>query len=228
MEEKKLSRNKTVRLKTAKGRKISSTNWLQRQLNDPYVTNARNAGYRSRAAYKLLEINDKFKFLHKGQTIIDLGAAPGGWSQVAIDKIGFGEKNNGKIIAIDLVAIEPITGVTFIQKDFFDDDAAELIISNAGGKADVVLSDMASPSCGHPSTDHIRIMALCEAALEFAKEILAIDGVFVAKILKGGTENQLLQDMKKHFKTVKHFKPPASRADSAESYVVAMGFRNEA
>jgi 23S rRNA (uridine2552-2'-O)-methyltransferase len=215
------SRQLHVRVKTARGRKKSSTRWLQRQLNDPYVQMAREDGYRSRAAYKLIELNNKFDFLKNGKIIIDLGAAPGGWTQVAVEKV-----KNGKIIGIDLQEIEPITGATLIQQDFMEDAAVAILEEAMGGKkADVILSDMAAPSCGHAATDHARIIALCETAFYFAKENLAPEGVFVAKILRGGTEKELLEEMKKCFKVVKHFKPESSRKDSAEMYVVAVGFR---
>ncbi|MCE3232871.1 MAG: rRNA methyltransferase [Rickettsiaceae bacterium] len=217
------SRQLHVKVKTAKGRKKSSTRWLQRQLNDPYVAMAKADGYRSRAAYKLIDLNNKFDFLKPGKSVIDLGAAPGGWTQVAVEKA-----KGGKVIGIDLQEVEPIAGATLIMHDFMADDAPE-ILSNAleGKKADIVLSDMAAASCGHAATDHIRIIGLCEAAFDFAKENLADDGVFAAKILRGGTEKELLEDMKKCFKVVKHFKPDSSRKDSAEMYVVAIGFRGE-
>lgn len=209
-----------VKVKSARGRKKSSTKWLQRQLNDPYVQLAQKEGYRSRAAYKLIEIDDKFDFLKDNQNIIDLGAAPGGWIQVLTRRC-----KNSKIIGIDLQEIEPISDSILIQHDFTENDAPEMIIENLNGqKCDVVLSDMAAPACGHPQTDHIRIMMLCELAFDFAKEILKDGGVFVAKVLRGGTEKELLDDIKKHFKTVKHFKPGSSRKDSAETYLVAMGF----
>lgn len=210
-----------VKVRTAKGRKASSTKWLQRQLNDPYVQLAQKEGYRSRAAFKLIDIDDKFDFLREGQTVIDLGAAPGGWTQVACKRC-----KGGKVIGIDLQEIEPIDDAILLHHDFTADDAPELLASYLdNGKADVVLSDMAAPSCGHPQTDHIRIMGLCEMALDFAVNYLAQGGVFAAKVLQGGTEKELLDTMKRSFKTVKHFKPDASRKDSAESYVVALGFR---
>jgi 23S rRNA (uridine2552-2'-O)-methyltransferase len=224
MSNKNPNKNLTIRVKTAKGRRISSTTWLQRQLNDPYVIKSKIEGYRSRAAYKLLEINDKFNFLRKGQIVIDLGAAPGGWTQVAVQKVK-PEASSGKVIGIDLVNMEEIEGAILLQQDFLDDMSENIIKSYINNKADVVLSDMAAASCGHPPTDHLRIIALCEAAYYFAKEILAPGGSFVAKILKGGTEHELLKNLKHDFISVKHFKPPASRADSAESYVVAIGFR---
>ena len=215
------SRDLTVRVKTARGRKNSSTKWLQRQLNDPYVQQAKRDGYRSRAAYKLVELNEKFDFLKQGQRILDLGAAPGGWSQVAREIIG----EDGTIVGIDLLEIEPLAGATFIQKDFHDDDAPEILKEALGGPAHIVMSDMAANTTGHSPTDHLRIMALCELAYDFAREVLAPGGVFICKVLKGGTENDLLALMKKDFDVVKHAKPNASRKDSAESYVVASGFR---
>jgi len=215
------SRQLHVKVKTARGRKKSSTSWLQRQLNDPYVAQAKKDGYRSRAAYKLIEIDDKFGILKTGKNFVDLGAAPGGWAQVAVQRI-----KDGNIVGIDLQEIEPIEGATLIQHDFTADDAPEIVAKALGGqKADIVVSDMAAPSCGHTQTDHIRIIALCEMAFDFAKEYLAEGGSFAAKILRGGTEKELLEDMKKSFKVVKHFKPNSSRKDSAEMYVVGMGFR---
>ncbi len=219
------TRNLKARVKTARGRSISSVSWLARQLNDPYVQQAKEQGYRSRAAYKLLEIDAKFKFLLKGKIVIDLGAAPGGWTQVAVAKVK-PATTAGKVISIDLMDMGEIKGAIFLKKDFLTQDAEDSIIEHLGGrKADIVLSDMAAASCGHAKTDHLRIIALCEAAYQFALQVLAEDGVFVAKILKGGTEHQLLAALKKDFKIVKHFKPPASRPESAESYVIAMGFR---
>ena len=210
-----------TRVKTAKGRKISSILWLQRQLNDPYVEKAKKDGYRSRAAYKLIELDEKFHFLKPGKKIVDLGAAPGGWAQVAAKKVGA----RGKVVALDLKEVEPIPGVILLVKDFMEDDAPALIKQQFEGKVDIVLSDMAPNATGHAGTDHIRIMGLCEAAFEFALEVLAPGGVFVAKVWQGGTEGELLKRMKAHFSTVKHAKPKASRADSAENFVVATGFR---
>jgi len=210
-----------TRVKTAKGRRPSSTRWLQRQLNDPYVQEAKRQGYRSRAAFKLIELDDKFKFLKKGAKVIDLGAAPGGWTQVAMERIG----DNGHVIGIDLQEMEAIPGAELIQGDFLDDDAPDRLKALLGGQADIVLSDMAAASTGHPQTDHLRIMALLEVAADFAADVLAPGGTFVGKVLQGGTENELLAALKRDFKTVKHAKPPASRSDSAEIYVVATGFR---
>lgn len=219
------------KVKTAKGRKGSSTKWLQRQLNDPYVAEARARGYRSRAAFKLLELDDLFDVLKPGQRIIDLGAAPGGWTQVIIEKVKpaldeqEAKNNKGRVIALDISEMDPIPGATILHQDFHEPEAPGILKDAMDGPADVVLSDMAEPTTGHTPTDHMRIMALCELALEFAEEVLAPDGVFIAKVLQGGTEHQLLAHMKRSFRTVKHAKPPASRSDSAEMYVVAMGFR---
>lgn len=215
------SRDLTVRVKTAQGRKKSSTRWLQRQLNDPYVTQAKRDGYRSRAAYKLVDLNEKFHLLRPGMRVLDLGAAPGGWSQVALNIVG----PQGKIVGIDLLPIDPIPGVIFFEKDFHDDDAPQILTEALGGMAQLVMSDMAANTIGHTATDHLRIMALCELAYDFALTILEPKGSFVCKVLKGGAENELLKDMKQQFEVVKHAKPKASRADSAESYVVATGFR---
>ncbi len=212
-----------VRVKTAKGRKSSSTKWLQRQLNDEYVIMAQKEGYKSRAAYKLLEINEKYSLINPGDKIIDLGSTPGGWSQVAAKIVH--EKKGGKILAIDLNEMDEIDGVEFYQKNFMDDDADDYLINKLDGKCDLVMSDMAASSCGHQKTDHLRIMNLCEAAFYFAKKVLKEDGSFLAKILRGGAENELLADLKRTFKTVKHFKPPASRKDSSEMYVIALGFK---
>lgn len=218
-------RNVNVVMKTAKGRKLSSTLWLQRQLNDPYVQRAQAEGYRSRAAYKLKELNETFKFLKPGVKVVDLGAAPGGWSQIA-SELTKADDANPTIISIDLLPIDPIPGVTIIQQDFTHEEAPKRIKELLGGKAEVVLSDIAPNTTGHTRTDHIRIMALCEEAYEFACEILAPGGCFIAKVLQGGTERELLNSMKQRFTRVKHAKPKASRAGSAEMYVVAMGFRS--
>jgi 23S rRNA (uridine2552-2'-O)-methyltransferase len=215
-----------IRIKSKNKRSHSSHQWLSRQLNDPYVRKAHAEGYRSRAAFKLVEIDDKHKFLKRGARVVDLGAAPGGWSQVAAERIGV-EKGHGKIVAIDLLEIEPINGVEFAQMDFNDEDAPERLKAMLGGQADVVLSDMAANTIGHRQTDHIKIVALVEMAADFAREVLAPGGSFVAKVLQGGTEGELLAMLKRDFKTVKHIKPPASRKDSAELYVLATGFRGE-
>ena len=214
------------RVKTAKGRKTSSKMWLERQLNDPYVAEAKARGYRSRAAFKLLELDSMFGLLKKGGRVVDLGAAPGGWTQVAVDAVGAGKgPKGGQVVAIDIQGMDPVQGATVILQDFMDPDAPDRIKDALTGPADLVLSDMAAPATGHRQTDHLRIMGLCEAAFDFACEVLAPGGGFVAKVLKGGTENELLAQMKRRFAMVKHAKPPASRADSAESYVVATGFR---
>lgn len=219
-------RNKLVKLKTAKRRKTSSNDWLRRQLNDPYVAKSKIDGYRSRAAYKLLEINHRFKILSAGMRVVDLGSAPGGWSQVAAKIVKSDElATKGKIIAIDLLPIEPINGVTFFQKDFLADDTAELIHTALGGLADVVISDMAANTIGHAATDHLRIMDLCEQAFDFALTILKPNGHFVAKIFRGGTENHLLNKVKLNFSTVKHFKPSSSRKESSEFYLIALNKR---
>ena len=210
-----------VRVKTAKGRKLSSKLWLERQLNDPYVAKAKRLGYRSRAAFKLAEIDDKYKFLKPGGRVVDLGAAPGGWVQVALERVGA----KGRVVGIDLQEIEPIAGAELLVGDFLDEDAPDRLRTLLDGPADVVLSDMAAPSTGHAATDHLRIMALAEAALDFALEVLAPGGTFVAKVLQGGSERGLLETMRRNFTKVAHVKPPASRKDSAELYVVATGFR---
>jgi len=218
-------RDLKVRVKTSKGRKIGSTLWLQRQLNDPYVARAKAEGYRSRAAYKLIGINERQKLLHRGQRVVDLGAAPGGWSQVAAREVG-STVENPLVVGIDYLDMDPIEGVILLKKDFNDADAPEQLIAALGGhKADLVLSDMASPTTGHRATDHLRIMALVEIAAEFAIQILAPGGAFVAKVFQGGTEHELLATLKRHFATTLHAKPPASRADSAETYLVAKGFK---
>ena len=214
------------RVKTAKGRKTSSKMWLERQLNDPYVAEAKARGYRSRAAFKLLELDSMFGLLKKGARVVDLGAAPGGWTQVAVDAVGAGKgPKGGQVVAIDIQGMDPVQSATVILQDFMDPDAPDRIKDALTGPADLVLSDMAAPATGHRQTDHLRIMGLCEAAFDFACEVLAPGGGFVAKVLKGGTKNELLAQMKRRFAMVKHAKPPASRADSAESYVVATGFR---
>jgi 23S rRNA (uridine2552-2'-O)-methyltransferase len=213
-----------VRVKSKNKRSHSSHQWLSRQLNDPYVRKAHAEGYRSRAAFKLIEIDDKHKILKRGARVVDLGAAPGGWSQVAAERTG-SAKGQGKVVAIDLLDIEPIPGVEFAQMDFNDEDAPERLKAMLGGQADVVLSDMAANTIGHRQTDHLKIVALVEMAADFAREVLAPGGSFVAKVLQGGTEGELLASLKRNFKTVKHVKPPASRKDSAELYVIATGFR---
>ena len=220
------SRDLKVRVKTGKGRKLSSTLWLERQLNDPYVARAKREGMRSRAAYKLIEIDDKARFLKKGARVVDLGAAPGGWAQVAAKRVH--APALGKVIGIDLLDIDPLPGVEFRVFDFLDPGAPDLLKKMLGGPADVVLSDMAANATGHRKTDHIKIVALVEAATEFAREVLAPGGTFLAKVIQGGTEGTLLTLLKKDFAVVKHVKPLASRADSAELYLLATGFRGGA
>jgi 23S rRNA (uridine2552-2'-O)-methyltransferase len=220
-------RGATVRVKTARGRTTSSQRWLQRQLNDPYVTEAKKRGYRSRAAFKLLQLDDQFRFLKPGARVVDLGAAPGGWTQVAVERTK-PDQRGGKVVGIDLTPIEPIAGATLLAKDFYDEDAPALLEQELGGPADVVLSDMASSATGDPQIDHLRIMALAETAHDFASHVLKPGGTFVAKVLRGGTERSLLDRLKRDFVKVKHVKPEASRADSAEMYVVATGFRGGA
>jgi 23S rRNA (uridine2552-2'-O)-methyltransferase len=217
------SRELKVRVKGGKGRKPSSRRWLERQLNDPYVARAKRQGLRSRAAFKLSEIDDKARFLRQGARVIDLGAAPGGWSQVAAKRVG--APHEGRVVAIDVLPMQPITGVDFVQLDFLDPVAPDKLKAMLGGGADVVLSDMAANTTGHARTDHLRIMALVEAAAEFAREVLKPGGTFLAKVLQGGTEASLLAALRRDFKQVKHVKPPASRADSAELYLLATGFR---
>jgi len=216
-----------VRVKTAKKRSLSSTLWLQRQLNDPYVARAKRDGYRSRAAYKLIELDDKMHFLKLGARVVDLGAAPGGWSQIAARRVGAqdGKGGKGRVVAIDILDMDALPGVDFMVLDFLDPAAPETLKARLGGPADVVMSDMAANATGHRKTDHLRIMGLVEVAAEFAKEILSPGGAFLSKVLQGGTENELLAALKRDFETVKHVKPAASRADSSELYVVATGFR---
>jgi len=219
------SRRLKVRVKTGKGRTVSQKIWLERQLNDPYVAEARKLGYRSRAAFKLSEIDDKFRFLKPGGRVVDLGAAPGGWSQVAADRVK-ARDGKGRVIAIDMHGMDPIPGVVIFHKDFYDEDAPQLLIEALGGeKADVVMSDMAAHATGHRQTDHLKIIALAEAGFDFAKGVLKPGGTFLAKVLRGGTEGEMLKMMKRHFETVRHVKPGASRTDSAELFVLAMGFR---
>jgi 23S rRNA (uridine2552-2'-O)-methyltransferase len=210
----------------ARKRTLSSTLWLERQLNDPYVARAKREGFRSRAAYKLLEIDARYRFLKQGQRIIDLGAAPGGWSQVCVRKVG-ADSGHGRVIGIDLLAIEPLPGADFKVLDFMTSDAPLLLKDWLGGRADVVLSDMAANATGHRKTDHLRIVGLVELAADFACEILTDGGAFLAKVFQGGTERELLARLKSEFAVVRHVKPRASRADSAELYVLATGFRGE-
>jgi 23S rRNA (uridine2552-2'-O)-methyltransferase len=214
----------TVRVKRAKGRSQSSKRWLERQLNDPYVARARCEGLRSRAAFKLAEIDDKHRFLKTGARVLDLGSAPGGWSQIAAQRVGAAE-GRGRVVAIDLSDMDPIPGVTFVRVDFLDPDAPEHLKTLLGGSADAVLSDMAANATGHSRTDHLKVMALVEAAADFAHEVLTPGGTFLAKVLQGGTEAVLLAALRRDYATVKHVKPAASRADSAELYLLATGFR---
>ena len=215
-------RDLKVRVRSG-GRTQASRRWLERQLNDPYVARARREGLRSRAAFKLMEIDDKAKLLKPGAKVVDLGAAPGGWSQVAAKRVRAG--NGGRVVAIDLLAMDPLPGVDFLQLDFLDPDAPERLKALLGGPADVVLTDMAANATGHRATDHLKIMGLAEAAAEFAREVLKPGGAFLAKVLQGGTEVELLASLKRDFAGVKHVKPAASRSDSAELYVLATGFR---
>jgi 23S rRNA (uridine2552-2'-O)-methyltransferase len=216
-----------VRVKSAKTRTLSSKLWLERQLNDPYVARARAAGLRSRAAFKLAEIDDKHRLLKPGARVVDLGAAPGGWSQVAAKRVGAADRR-GRVVAIDLLDMAPIAGVDFVPLDFLDPSAPQRIKALLGGPADVVFSDMAANATGHRKTDHIRIMALAEAAADFAREVLVPGGAFLCKVLQGGTEALLLASLKRDFTSVKHVKPAASRVDSAELYLLATGFRGRA
>ncbi|NWG46895.1 MAG: RlmE family RNA methyltransferase [Alphaproteobacteria bacterium] len=206
------------RVRTARGRSVSSTAWLARQINDPYVKAAKADGYRSRAAYKLLQIDEQAQVLRPGALVVDLGAAPGGWTQVALAR-------GARVIAVDVSPMDPLPGAVVLELDFLAADAPERVRAAAGGPVSAVLSDMAAPATGHRQTDHLRIMALCEAAAAFADEVLEPGGTFVAKVLQGGTEATLLANLKRHFQAVRHYKPPASRKDSSEIYVIATGFR---
>ncbi len=213
------------RVKTARGRRLSSTRWLVRQLNDPYVSRAKLEGYRSRSAFKLAEIDDEFRFLKPGGRIVDLGAAPGGWSQIAARRT-HAESGEGKVVAIDMHGVEAIAGVTIFKQDFLEDGAAEALIEALGGdKADAVVSDMAAHATGHRQTDHFKIMALADAGLVFARQVLKSGGTYVCKVLRGGAESELLVVLKREFRSVRHFKPQSSREDSAELFLVAMGYR---
>lgn len=218
-----------TRVKTAKGRKISSTRWLERQLNDPYVAEARRLGYRSRSAFKLLELDEKFDFLKPGARVLDLGACPGGWTQIAVEKVkagaGGGSRKKGHVVALDINEMEPIAGAAVLRHDIFSPGAEADILAALGGPADVVLSDMASPATGHRQTDHLRVVALCEAAFDVAARCLSPGGIFVAKVFQGGAVGDLLALLKRDFATVRHAKPAASRSESSETYVVAQGFR---
>ncbi len=218
-------RNMYTKVKTAKGRKLSSTLWLQRQLNDPYVKLAKAEGFASRAAYKLSEMDDRYKFLKKGLRVIDLGAAPGGWCQIAVKRTG-STVDDVRVVGIDYLDMEPVSGATILLKDFLDDDAPAALIDALGGEhPDLVLSDMAAPTTGHRRTDHIRTMALVEVAVDFALKVLQPGGHFLTKTFQGGTEKSLLDLMKKNFTSIHHVKPPASRDGSVELYLLAKGFK---
>jgi 23S rRNA (uridine2552-2'-O)-methyltransferase len=218
------TRRASVRVKTAKKRTISSTLWLQRQLNDPYVAEAKRLGYRSRAAFKLVQLDDKYHLLSRGKRVVDLGCAPGGWCQVAVQRVG----KTGKVVGIDYLEMPEVPGAQTLQLDFLDDSAPDKLKALLDGPADIVLSDMAAPTTGHGPTDHMRVMHLAETAYMFAAEVLAPGGSFIAKVFQGGTERTLLERLKREFTTVRHAKPPASRAESAEVYVIATGFRKAA
>ncbi|MCK8788039.1 RlmE family RNA methyltransferase [Roseomonas sp. NAR14] len=219
-------RGLTTRLRTAKGRTTASQRWLERQLNDPYVQAAKARGLRSRAAFKLIELDERFHLLRPGQRVVDLGAAPGGWTQVAAERIGLDRPGpGGHIVALDLLAMDPVPGAVVLQGDFQDEAAEAAVIAALDGQADLVLSDMAPNTTGHTATDHLRIIGLVELALDFARRVLAPGGGFVAKVFQGGTEKTLLDQLRRDFREVRHAKPPASRKDSSELYVVATGFR---
>src|SRR5581483_4974547 len=213
-----------VRVRTARQRSASSTRWLERQLNDPYVAEAKRQGYRSRAAFKLIDLDDRFRLLKPGQRVLDLGAAPGGWTQVAVARTG-AESGGGRVVGVDILEMEPIPGALLLRQDFLAPEAPAAMRDALGGPADLVLSDMAAPATGHAATDHRRIMALAEAAYDFARGVLAPGGAFVAKLFQGGSERTLLEALKRDFASVRHAKPPSSRAESAEVYLVAQGFR---
>jgi 23S rRNA (uridine2552-2'-O)-methyltransferase len=218
------SRGLSVRVKTAKTRTLSSTRWLERQLNDPYVAEAKRLGYRSRAAFKLLQLDDKLQLLRRGMRVVDLGCAPGGWVQVALERVG----PQGKVVGIDVLGMAPVPGATVMQMDFLDPQAPARLKEALAGPADIVLSDMAAPTVGHTMTDHLRIMALAEVAVDFAVDVLVPGGAFVAKLFQGGAEKDLLDILKRHFAKVRHVKPAASRQDSSEVYIVATDFRKAA
>lgn len=223
------ARDLRVKVKTAKGRKLSSTLWLERQLNDPYVVRAKRDGFRGRAAYKIMELDDRYGFLKPGARVVDLGCAPGGWCQVAVPRVNsLGEnlkKPQGYVLGVDLQEVEPIPGAEIHQLDFLEDGADDKVKAWLGGRADVVMSDMAAAASGHKGTDHLRIIALIEAALAFAYDVLDDGGTFVAKVLAGGAENQMQAELKRNFTKVANVKPPSSRKDSSEKFVIAMGFR---
>jgi len=218
-------RNAHVRLQSSRKRSASSRRWLERQLNDPYVAEAKRRGYRSRAAFKLLELDARWRLLRPGATVVDLGAAPGGWTQVAVERVGAGQPGGGRVIALDLLAMDAVAGAELITADFLDPAVPEDLVARLGRPADLVLSDLAPSTTGHSGADHLRIMALAEAAFDFAAAVLGPGGGFVCKVFQGGTEATLLARVKQRFATVRHVKPPASRADSAELYLVATGFR---
>ena len=224
-------RDLRTKVKTARGRKLSSTLWLERQLNDPYVKRAQTDGYRGRAAYKILELDDKYRFLVPGARVVDLGCAPGGWLQVAVPRVNaLGDRKSkaiGRLLGIDIQEVEPIAGTEIYLLDFMEDDADTKVKEWLGGKADVVMSDMAASASGHKQTDHLRIMALCEAAAYFAFDVLEEGGAFIAKVLAGGAEGELQKLLKQKFTKVAHVKPPASRSNSSEKFVVATGFRGQ-
>jgi len=215
------SRGLTVRVKTASQRTASSTRWLERQLNDPYVAEAKRLGYRSRAAFKLVQLDDKLALLRRGMRVVDLGCAPGGWVQVALERVG----PQGKVVGIDYLGMDPVPGATVLEMDFLDPAAPDRLKQALAGPADIVLSDMAAPTVGHPATDHLRIMALAETAADFALDVLVPGGAFVAKLFQGGAEKDLLDILKRNFAKVRHVKPAASRQDSSEVYVVATDFK---
>ena len=227
MSEDKTKRPLKVHIRNSKGRSLSSRRWLERQLNDPYVARAQREGFRSRAAYKLIEIDERYRVLKLGMRVIDLGSAPGSWSQVTARRIGVAQ-GRGRIVAIDLLDMEPIPGVNFVRMDFLSPDAPPRLNAMLGGPADVVLCDMAANTTGHRRTDHLRIMALVESAAEFSREVLTPGGTLLAKVLQGGTEPSLLAELKRDFSSVRHVKPAASRMDSAELYLLAGGFRPRA
>ncbi|MGH7015223.1 MAG: RlmE family RNA methyltransferase [Stellaceae bacterium] len=217
-------RGAAVRVKTARRRTASSTQWLQRQLNDPYVREAKRLGYRSRAAFKLAELDDRFRVLKPGARVVDLGAAPGGWTQIAVQRTG-SDRGKGFVLGVDMLDMPSIAGATLIRADFTAADTSARIKVALGSPADIVLSDLAAPATGHGPTDHLKIVALAEAAYDFATEVLAPGGTFVCKVYQGGAEGELLQRLKRDFAQIRHAKPPASRSESAEVYLVAQGFR---
>ena len=219
------TRSAHKRVKKAAGRSVSSARWLERQLNDPYVAAAKKEGYRSRAAFKLIDLDERFGLLKRGISVVDLGAAPGGWTQVVIERVAAAGRNGGAVHAVDIDEMMPIDGAILHQADIADDDAVERLIEEFGGPVDLVLTDMAPPATGHAATDHIRIMVLCEHAAAFAERVLRPGGDFVAKVWQGGAERELLKRLKLQYARTKHAKPPASRSDSSELYLVAQGFR---